>query len=298
MPGAPIQLERMAKLLSLVPYILAIVILIGAIVEFSKDSDKYKNSRLKTTALVVLFLGSILSLISLYQDNREKENSRQEIKRLEGKADEANDAQRDSTKLFINSFNALHQEVSDLQTQVKTDALQKKADALQKKLTSVQDDLEATQKALAPGPKATLAFTFWPFNNPPLPQRVALSTDARFPKNDDGSYHIEFTVVNLTDVDALEGEFTLMICDLCKFAKEPLGFSKLPGQKDTERYQKFDRILPVTALAVMTADVTAPDIPVFNVGIQYRCRTCVISREASLGRVLTNTSVQSQMPKP
>jgi hypothetical protein len=288
----------MAKLLSLVPYILAIVILIGAIVEFSKDSDKYKNSRLKTTALVVLFLGSILSLISLYQDNREKENSRQEIKRLEGKADEANDAQRDNTKLFMNSFNALHQEVSDLQTQVKTDALQKKADALQKKLTSVQDDLEATQKALAPGPKAILAFTFWPFNNPPLPQRVALSTDARFPTNDDGSYHIEFTVVNLTDVDALEGEFTLVICDLCKFAKEPPGFSRLPGQKDTERYQKFDRILPVTALAVMTADVTAPDIPVFNVGIYYRCRTCVVSREVSLGRVLANSSVQRQMPKP
>ncbi len=167
-----------------------------------------------------------------------------------------------------------------------------------KEAASVKAELEATQKALAPGPKATLAFTFWPFFNPPLPQRVALSSEARFPTNDDGSYHIQFTVVNLTDVDALEGEFTLVICDLCKFAKEPPGFLKLPGQKDTERYQRFDRILPVTSLAVMTADITAPDIPDFNVGIFYRCRTCVVSRELSLGRVLTNGGIQRQMPKP
>ena len=54
----------MARFLSLVPYILALVGLVGAIVEFSKDSDKYKSSKLKTTYFVVLFLGSVLTLIS------------------------------------------------------------------------------------------------------------------------------------------------------------------------------------------------------------------------------------------
>ena len=280
----------MAKLLSLVPYILALVVLSGAIVEFNKDSDKFKNSKLKTTALIVLFLGSVLTLVSLYQDNREKENARQEMRRLEGKADAANSAQVANTLLYIGSFQRLNTELSELKTQIKTDALQKK-------LTSVATELEATRRALLPGPKATLAFTFWPFYNPPPPQLAVLATQARFPTNDDGSYHIEFTVVNLTDVDALDGEFILTICDLCKFAKEPPGFTKLDGQSDNERNQVFQRILARTHIPDMTADIIMPKNQNFTMGITYRCHTCILSSEPSMGTVLVSGSILKQAPK-
>ena len=279
----------MAWLFSSIPYLLALVVLVGAIVDLRKDWDKYKGSKLKMTALVVLFLGSVLTLVVLREDRREKENARQEMRRLEGKADAANAAQVANTQLYIGSFQELNNELSELKTQVKTDALQKK-------LTSVQADLEATQKALAPGPKAVLAFTFWPFYNPAPPQPVVLATQARFPTNDDGSYHVEFSVLNVTDVDALDGQITLVICDLCKFAKEPAGFSKLNGQGDTERNQDFQRILARTQVSE-TADIIAPKNHNFTVGISYRCHTCILSSESSFGTVLVSGSVPKQAPK-
>jgi hypothetical protein len=238
----------------------------------------------------VLFLGSILTFVSLYQDNREKENARQEMRRLEGKADAANSAQVANTLLYIGSFQRLNAELGELKTQVKTDALQKK-------LTSVTAELEATRRALLPGPKATLAFTFWPFYNPPPPQQAILATQARFPTNDDGSYHVEFSVVNLTDVDALDGEITLQICDQCKFAKEPVGFKKLEGQSDTERNQVFLRVLARTQLPKMTADIMAPENMNFTLGIIYRCRTCIVSSEANLATVLVSGSISKQASK-
>ena len=184
----------------------------------------------------------------------------------------------------------MNNELGELKTQVKTDVLQKK-------LTSVQAELEATRRALAPGPKAVLAFTFWPFYNPAPPQPVVLATRARFPTNDDGSYHVEFTVVNVTDVDALDGEITLEICDVCKFAKEPSGFLRLVGQSDNERNQPFQRILARTHIPEMTADIIAPKNHNFTVGISYRCHTCIVSSEASFGTVLVSGSIPRQAPK-
>jgi hypothetical protein len=91
--------------------------------------------------------------------------------------------------------------------------------------------------------------------------------------------HVEFSVRNATDVPALDGEITLIICDLCKFASEPEEFTKLAGQVDTQRNHIFQRILPQTELKRMTADVRVPGyIAVMQFGIDYRCRTCVIPK--------------------
>jgi len=279
----------MVILLALVPYILVVVVFVGAIVDLQKDWDEYKSSHLKVTALVVVLLVSVLTLVSLYQENTEKENSQQEIKRLEAKADAANGAQVANTLLYITSFEKLNGELNDLKTQVKTDALQKQ-------LTGVRAELEATQKALAPGPKAVLAFTFWPFFNPQSPRLPVLANQARFSTNEDGSYHVEFTVVNLTDVDAVDGEITLLICDACKFAKEPPEFSRLNGQADNQRNRVFQRILARSALAEMAADIIAPANQNFIVGMNYRCHTCVLPSEPSVGTVLVTGSLSKQAP--
>jgi hypothetical protein len=242
-------------------------------------------------APVVFVLICALTVVNQYHDNTEKAEDKrksEELNRnLQGQAKAANDAQKENTALFLKSFDALNQQVGDLKAQVKTEALQKE-------LAAVQADLVATQKALAPGPKAVLAFSFWPFYNPAPPQSPSVAKQARFPTNDDGSYHVEFTVVNPTDVDAVDGEITLRICDACKFAKEPPGFSKLDGQSDTERNDPFVRILARSHIPTMTADILAPKNGNFVVGISYRCHTCVVSSEASLGTVLVSGSFVNQ----
>jgi hypothetical protein len=153
------------------------------------------------------------------EDKKKAEEAR---KRLEGEVTAANKAQKDNTQLFLDLFKKLSDEVSNLQTQVKTEALQKK-------LATVEAELQKTQKTLAPGPKAVLAFSFEPFVNPPAGSGtpVVPVTDVTLHVLADGSVHFEFTVLNLSDVDAVDGELFLQICDDCKFAKELAGFRKL-----------------------------------------------------------------------
>ena len=95
-------------------------------------------------------------------------------------------------------------------------------EALQKKLASVQEELQNTEKALlTPSPKATLAFTFVPFVNPPLGSSLPVvpSIDKTLPTESDGTVRVDFSILNLTDVDAIDGEITLVICDSCKLCK-------------------------------------------------------------------------------
>jgi hypothetical protein len=284
----------MSHLLSFVPYVLAVGVFLQAFVTLRKEWNEYESSKLRRLALVLLCVIAVLTVVSLYRDNtqraEDKRQAAEQDKRLQGQVEAANRAQTDNTTLFLKSFDTLNQQVGDLKTEVKTDALQKK-------LTTVQADLEATQRALAPGPKAVLAFSFWPFYNPAPPQSPTIANQARFQANDDGSYHVEFTVVNLTDVDALDGEINLQVCDVCKFAKEPPGFLKLNGESDRERDQVFQRILARSHLPTMTADIIAPRDVNFTVGISYRCRTCIVSSEGSFGTVLIPGSIATQAPK-
>ncbi len=72
-----------------------------------------------------------------------------------------------------------------------------KAEKLQKELTSVENELQKTQKALEPGPKAELNFSFSPFRKT---SPIELVTEKTLPLNADGSIH---TRINYNPV--LEG---------------------------------------------------------------------------------------------
>lgn len=216
----------------------------------------------------------ILTQQETVKQQQENERLRENIKGLEGEVKAANDAQGENTKLFLGSFKKLSDELSNLRTQVKTEALQKK-------LATMEAELQKTQKALAPGPKAVLTFAFDAgyFNSQPV-------TEVKLPILADGSVHVEFTVLNKTEVDALDGEFVLLICDDCKFAKEPAGFRKVAGNSDRERNVVFQRILAKTALEKMTVDITVPSkVNGIVLGITYRCRTCILQAEPSTGIV-------------
>ena len=88
--------------------------------------------------------------------------------------------------------------------------------------------------------------------------------------------HVKFTVVNPTDVAALDGFLSLQLCDVCTFAQEPKGLNKLAGDKVTIRNMDFTRILPRTALPDLEADIRVPGVGTYPIAVLYRCRTCIL----------------------
>ncbi len=96
------------------------------------------------------------------------------------------------------------------------------------------------------------------------------------PLNSEGSVHVEFAILNMTAVDAIDNVINLIICDRCKYAREPVGFSKLPG------FSEATRFLGVTIHAKEAFQTTSLDIipPAgtenIEVGFTYRCHACVL----------------------
>jgi len=279
----------MSWFLNSVPYILAGATILVAFLQVIKEWDEYdKNPRLqrvRIAVLVSLIVIGALTFVSLHLDDtakaEEKNKAEGDIRDLQGKVQAANDAQRDNTKLFVDSFGAMSKEVSNLKAEVKTEALQKK-------LATVEAELQKTQKAMAPGPKAKLSFTFVPYLNPPIGQNVVRSTDVTLPIKPDGSVHVEFTVLNETEVEATNTELQIQICDGCKYAKEPEGLQKLTGMTDTQRYLLLPHMQPLQAYKTISLDIIPPPLPLplsFPVGFIYRCTTCVLQKNAVAGTV-------------
>ena len=265
----------MSSPLDMVPYLLALGAAALGVLSLSKDWHNY-NPRLRKAAAVVLCLVATLTLIRQYKDDKDriiqKEKQAEVGKRLEGQVVAANDAQKANTALFLDSFSRLSQKVSDLQTQAATGELQKK-------LANVQRELKATENALAPGPKARLLLTFKPFDDPPADSgspptpttKTTLSVDT------DGTIHLPFAVLNDTKVTATDGEVRLIICDGCKYAKEPSQFEKMSDSRETERLLAFRRILPFTWLDLSVDIVVPQGVNFTQLAISYRCQTCVFS---------------------
>jgi hypothetical protein len=285
----------MSLFFRLLPYLLAVGTIAAAAVDLYQKREDYKNKRLRQIVIALFILTAVLTIFGLYHDNAEKDTEKQEAdktnKSLQAKVDAANNAQKDNTAVFLQQFKDLSGEVGDLKTQVKTDALQKKLD-------SVQDELLKTQKAMAPAPKADLEFTFVPFKNPIAPFPMVPSKVVELPVDPDGSVHVDFSVINGTDVTAKDVQITLVICDQCKFAKEveiyagggtqgaTSKFEKMPGEWDTHRYIFFPQIQSASYLPTAQVDIIPPPLAAeFMVGIMPRCSTCVPVRGGNYGTV-------------
>jgi hypothetical protein len=262
-----------------VPYILAGgTILLGAF-EIVKDWKEYKTSWLRMAVSVVFIVVAALSIAALRHDNQLKRTAElkadSDMKALQSKADAAGQAQADNTKMYVESFTKMSGQISDLNAEVKTEALQKK-------LAAVQAELLKTQKAMAPGPKAELAFTFMPFDILSSPQKPILRRDVTLQLQSDGSIHTEFRIVNPTSTDAVDVALNLHICDGCKFAKEPITFSSLTGMQDWVRFAHIPDLHALEVTNTINLDIIPPagasQIPV---GLSYRCSTCVVQPGAS-----------------
>jgi hypothetical protein len=264
----------MSRFFDVVPYILAAgAILLGAF-EIVKDWKEYKTSWLRMSVSLVFIAVAALSIVSLRHDSQEKKEDKNkaegEMKALQAKADTANQAQTENTKMYVESFTKMSGQISDLKTEVKTEALQKKLDA-------VQAELLENRKAMAPGAKAELTFTFVPYYNPPTPNLPTPVKDVTVPLQSDGSIHVEFSVLNLTAVDAMGAEADFYICDGCKYAKEQAVFRKLPHVKETVRLLNLHDLHALQATESLGLDIVPPSGGTeITIGFSYRCHTCAL----------------------
>jgi hypothetical protein len=154
-------------------YILPIAACFYALLQLAKDWEKHETKLRRTAALVLVMLLGVGSAINTYYSKsravKRHSDDQAKIAELKKAVEVSSQDQRSNTEQFVTAFGSLSKKVADLQTQVKTEKLQSK-------LAEVQSDLQKTQKALAPGPKAELAFTFLPFNNPPATSSASPQT--------------------------------------------------------------------------------------------------------------------------
>jgi hypothetical protein len=263
------------------PVVLPSLIALGTIL--FKDWKNYKPYWVRW--VVILFVLTACGVGVAYQHVQREEKSeaartsQRNIDGLKGQVTAAQQAQTENTKIFTKQFSDLSKELSDLKTKVTTKELQDKIVSLQARL----------DKTLDP-PRAKLIFSFAPIKvvrtdaNQTTGEAI---TEKILPLATDGSFHVDFTVINLTDVDAIDGEMTLQICDACKFAKEPAEFMKLPGQDDRQRSKNFARIHYQVQFYTLSADIIAPpgarDVAL---GMNFRCNTCV--REKAPSKIMVH----------
>jgi hypothetical protein len=273
----------MSWFLNSIPYVLAgLTILLGflqVLKEWHEYDKKRRLKRLRITVLLAFIALAALTFVSLHFENKakheDKNKSEADIKDLTTQVQDANNAQANNTKLFLEALRAMGKEVGDLKTEVKTEALQKK-------LASVQAELLNTQKALAPGPKAVLIFTFVPFPN--LPSGDVPVNHVNLPLNADGSVHVEIAVLNNTDVEAANVELNVHICDTCKFAKEPFGLSKAPDGSNTTRILTIPHLQARSVFQPISLDIIGLSRGNnAEVGFSYRCTTCILPTGPSTG---------------
>jgi len=241
-------------------YLLSVLTTVLALVQFLKDWKSEKKSWLKLVSFGLIVLIGIGGIFNTYftdlNNAKQRREDQQQIAELTG-VQEAN--KRQSAEFF----GIMLQKVSDLETQIKTEELQKTADQL-------RAELKATQKAMTP-PKAKLRFTFeQPDGRSRILKRVTLPV-----KND--VVHVKFSVINESDVAALDGELTLRIPKACEFAIEPPNFNKLDGALATDRSFSFRRLLPRMQFESFGVDIKVPQrAESISVAVRSSCVNCVI----------------------
>jgi hypothetical protein len=250
---------------------LSVAVTIIALFQLWKDWKAHAHPLRRWILLGVILFCGVGNVYMVWKTGKQHEADQQNIAGLKQAVDSATQSQESNTHQFVDSFGKLSQKVSDLQTEVRTEALQKK-------LATVQLELQNTQKALAP-PKAKLLFTFLPYDVGVLGQKgVVPNTDVTLPRNL-GIVHVEFTVLNPTEVEAENGQITVIICQECRYAREPDGFTKLDDRPDYERYVPFSVIRAKGQYQTLRLDLFVPlQLKHVPVGVNYRCHNCDIVR--------------------
>lgn len=103
----------------------------------------------------------------------------------------------------------------------------------------------------------------------------------------DGVVSVPFTVRNISDFPAVSPDIWVRVCRGCEFAKEPIGFQKVDGGDEKERYFLSNHALnPTVSSQIMTIEVKPPpNVIIFVLAFKYACETCGVVNEWQLLRV-------------
>jgi len=183
-----------------------------------KDPKSYRHPGAALNVLCAILLFSGLTALNTHNEReqklRDKSAADEKAEALTEKIDQTKEQVAKNAQTTATSIGRLSSDLNDFKADVRPAELRSQ-------MTVMKDELEKTQAALSPPPKAAPLFSFSPFSNPFGRSPAGPVTNVDLPIGADGSIHVQFTVLNLTDVDAVDGELTLQLCDLCKFAKEP-----------------------------------------------------------------------------
>jgi hypothetical protein len=91
----------------------------------------------------------------------------------------------------------------------------------------------------------------------------------------DKTFVIDFTIRNVSEVAAEHGDIWIIICQDCKYTREPAGFEKQPAADERQRHMTFERINSGVFLEQMSVEVFL-DGPFgsFDTSLKYACETC------------------------
>jgi hypothetical protein len=178
--------------------------------------------------------------------------------------------QNSSRQQFLGQFNQLRDKVAKLQTEAATEALQKQA-------ADLQAELRTTQEALKP-PKAHLIFSLPGIDvhtyNPVLRTSLPGANNV---------VHVDLVVANPTDVAAEEANISLIVCDICKFAREPPDFIHPLYSPETYRDRQVPIVNAKTISQNLSVDVLIPaGLEGFDVALLYRCKTCIVENQQTV----------------
>lgn len=143
-------------------------------------------------------------------------------------------------------------DVQDLVTQATTDI----SDQISKVDPSTQKRVE-------------LRATLWPNSDSKLPQTRGTV------KKKDGKVTVYFTVQNMSDDVAEDGDIWVIICAECTYASEPKGYTRLQGMDQRIRWQHFNALNAGAYFERQEVEFTPEyGAPVVDIGVKTACRRC------------------------
>lgn len=260
----------MTTILSIISSVVLVgITLLAGLIKDWRDWPRWARG---TVLILILIVGAAGVLMAIYANREAKQRDQKIVRLTQAFQTEQANHQRNIAR-FQEQFDRLNEDIGELKSKVRTQELEQQ-------LEETRAELRATQEALAPGPKAKLAFSFFATDLKfSAPQR-----ETSIPAQDD-RVTFEFVVINPTDVDALNGELWLYICDDCRFGREPQGLTRLDGMAETIRYRRFT-LHGRTTMRKTSVEIVVPERARYiNVGFNYRCRACEIPDKIQKARV-------------
>jgi hypothetical protein len=252
-------------------YILQVLLGLIALLAVWKDWKEYKkrSKNWGKPAQVLLAAGAVLVIIlSLANTYYSRANARTDRKNLTDQITQLREDGKAANDGFRQSFAGLYDKFTQLQSQVQNRELLKQNAALLQEIAETKKELLATEAKLTQ-PKAQLIASFHGTDIRDIP--ITEMTGVR----NGTTVSVPIVVYNAADVAALNVAVSVVPCDMCSWASEPAGFSKVAGAPDSQRSQVVAHIFPKSAAQLAVLEINVPlAVNRFAISMWAACENC------------------------